>query len=158
MSRKQKILESLEITDIADKGKGLGRYNDQVVFVDGAIPGEVVTVRVTKKRRNYLEARVIEKIEESPYSTNPFCSHFYDCGGCKWQHFDYQKQVSFKENSVHRAFEKIGKIEPEEWLPVIPASETKFYRNRLDFAFSYYFNSNKATFSMWCVCGNISTG
>jgi len=78
------IIEQLEIIDIADEGRSVARYNDLVVFVTGAVPGDIVDARVTRSKRNFIEAKVVKIIKPSADRILPFCKHFGTCGGCKW--------------------------------------------------------------------------
>jgi 23S rRNA (uracil1939-C5)-methyltransferase len=139
MGRRRKalpIIENLVITKAAAQGKSLGKYNDKVVFVNGVVPGDVVNVQVTKKRKSYLEARPTEILTYSTERSEPFCSHFGVCGGCKWQNMDYQFQLKYKEQQVVDQFTRIGHLEVANWLPIIPAPAIREYRNKLEFTFS----------------------
>jgi len=130
-------LERLEIIDIADDGKSVAKYNDLVVFVTGAVPGDIVDVRVIKKRRNYLEAKVINFHKYSDDRIKPFCKHFGVCGGCKWQSLSYEKQLFYKQKQVQECLQRIAKIDVEGIiLPIIPSVNTKYYRNKLEYTFS----------------------
>jgi 23S rRNA (uracil1939-C5)-methyltransferase len=139
MARKKKtltIIENLRIEKAASQGKSLGKHNDKVVFVSGVVPGDLVDVQVTKKRKSYLEAKAIKIHEYSEERSEPFCSHFGVCGGCKWQNMQYQFQLKYKEQQVIDQFTRLGDLEVKEWLNIIPAPETKNYRNKLEFTFS----------------------
>ena len=139
MGRRRKplpVIENLAITNAAAQGKSLGKYNDKVVFVSGVVPGDVVNVQITKKRKSYLEARVIDILTYSKERSEPFCSHFGVCGGCKWQNMDYQYQLKYKEQQVVDQFTRIGHLNVATWLPIIPAPAIKEYRNKLEFTFS----------------------
>ncbi|MFI3321367.1 MAG: 23S rRNA (uracil(1939)-C(5))-methyltransferase RlmD [Rikenellaceae bacterium] len=129
-------IESLEIVDIAAEGKSLGRYNDQVVFVPLTVPGDIVDVQICNKRRRFMEGYVLRFVEHSPLKCEPFCSNYGDCGGCKWQNLPYEKQLEFKQRQVNDQLTRIGKIELPEISPIIGSEATRYYRNKLDFAFS----------------------
>ncbi|MFW5754781.1 MAG: 23S rRNA (uracil(1939)-C(5))-methyltransferase RlmD [Marinilabiliaceae bacterium] len=136
-SRKNKpLLERLVIEDVAAEGKALGKVNDTVVFVPFAAPGDVVDVQVTKKRKRYYEGRPVRFHHLSENRTEPFCEHFGTCGGCKWQHLPYEKQLTFKQNEVMNNLRRIGKIELPKPRPILPSPEERFYRNKLEFTFS----------------------
>ena len=77
-------IDGLEITDIAAEGKSLGKYNDIVVFVPHAVPGDVVDVQINNKRRRFMEGYVVNFVKRSPIRVEPFCKHYGECGGCKW--------------------------------------------------------------------------
>ncbi|NMM48923.1 23S rRNA (uracil(1939)-C(5))-methyltransferase RlmD [Marinigracilibium pacificum] len=136
MARKRKIIESLEITGIADKGRGVGRTDNKVVFVDGAVPGDVVKVKVNKSKPSYAEGKVLETLSPSPFREDAFCEHFRLCGGCKWQDLSYEKQLEFKHNEVIEAFKRIGKVINAEVESPVPSEKTTFYRNKLEYTFS----------------------
>ncbi len=130
------ILEKVKITDIGSEGNALARVDNLVVFVPMLIPGDVVDIRVVRKRKKYLEGRVIRFHEYSPYRIKPLCSHFGICGGCKWQHLPYDLQLKYKEKQVRDNLMRIGKIDIPDMQPIIGSSDTFFYRNKLEYTFS----------------------
>ncbi len=131
------ILENIEITGVADKGRGVGRLADgRVVFVEHVALGDIVDARIVKKKPEFLEAYAIHYHKLSEDRVEPFCEHFSACGGCRWQHVNYSAQIHNKEQVVRDAISRIAKTEPFEFLPIIPCAETVFYRNKLEFAFS----------------------
>jgi len=137
MARKQITLPNIYIHGIADRGKGVGLSEEgMAVFVDGAVPGDVVDVFVQKKKGGFAEGRVETIVTPSPDRVEAFCAHFSICGGCKWQNLDYQSQLKHKQQVVDDALRRIGKIEVGEFLPILGAPETVFYRNKLEFGFS----------------------
>jgi 23S rRNA (uracil1939-C5)-methyltransferase len=140
MGRRRKkpiFIENLELTGIADKGKTVGRDEQgRVVFVQHAAPGDVVDVRVLRKRKGFMQGVVTNFHKYSEDRVEPTCAHFGKCGGCKWQHLDYDAQLRHKELVVKNALQRIGKVEIAEELPILPALETTFYRNKMEFAFS----------------------
>jgi len=137
MARKQFSLPNIYIHGIADRGKGVGRTEEgMAVFVDGAVPGDVVDVFVQKKKGGFAEGRVERIVTPSPDRVEAFCEHFAICGGCKWQNLDYKAQLHHKQQVVDDALRRIGKIEIGEFLPILGAPETVFYRNKLEFGFS----------------------
>lgn len=121
---------------MADKGKAVGRYEDQVIFVDGAVPGDVVDVLVLKRKKGFLNGRTINFHTYSPDRIDPLCEHFGVCGGCKWQHLAYETQLSHKQQTVKDALERIGKIDTADMKPIMGCESTEFYRNKLEFSFS----------------------
>ena len=137
MAKKQIILPNVPIHGIADRGKGVGRTDDGLtVFATGAVPGDVVDVFVQKKRRGHAEGLVERIVTPSSDRVTPFCEHFSVCGGCKWQNLDYEAQLRHKQRVVEDALLRIGKIEVGEFLPILGADETTYYRNKLEFGFS----------------------
>ncbi len=130
------IIENLEIIDATNEGISLGKYNNAVVFVPHLIPGDIADVKVIKKKRNYYTAQTIELKQKSPYRVEPVCKHFGVCGGCKWQHMDYAKQLEYKQKQVFDAFTRIGKLDFEKINDIIGSEDIYYYRNKLDFAFA----------------------
>jgi len=135
--------ENVEIVDISSEGKGIGKVNGIVCFIEFAIPGDVVDVQITKKKSNYREGKIIRHHTLSAKRTIPVCSHFGVCGGCKWQNMSYDSQLFFKQKYVTDAIERIGHIPLSvasgstlELLPIIPSKEQFHYRNKLEYTFS----------------------
>lgn len=121
---------------MADEGKAVSRHEGLVVFIDKAVPGDIVDVIVKKKHKSYLEAEVVKLVQPSASRIDPFCKHFGICGGCKWQHLDYSAQLQFKFKQVSDALQRLGKIENPPMLPIIGSEDIRYYRNKLDFSFS----------------------
>lgn len=135
--RRKEIVEKVEITSIADKGRGVGRASDgRVLFVQKVAPGDIVDVEITRRKPDWAEGVAIHYHRLSPFRVEPFCEHFGLCGGCRWQHVDYLDQIRFKEQMVREALQRIGKVEPRAFLPIVPAEKTTYYRNKVEFAFS----------------------
>jgi len=134
--QKNALLEQLEITDYAAEGKSLARIEGKVIFVSGAVPGDVVDVQLNKNKKDWAEGRAIKIHQLAPDRLEPFCQHFGNCGGCKWQMLPYQKQLQFKQQEVEQNLRRIGKVEDAEFLPIIGSDETVAYRNKLEFSFS----------------------
>jgi 23S rRNA (uracil1939-C5)-methyltransferase len=130
------LLERLEITDIAAEGKSLARMDNMVVFVPHTIPGDIVDVQVTKKRKRYMEGYPVFFHRHSSMRAEPFCAHFGECGGCRWQHLPYPEQLKYKEKQVTDQFERIGRIPIGEKLPILASGQNTNYRNKLEFTFS----------------------
>ncbi len=126
----------VEIVDIATEGKSIARVNDLVVFVKGAVPGDVVDLQVIRKRKSYQEAIVTKYISYSKLRQEPICEHFGTCGGCKWQNLPYTEQLKFKEKQVVDALSRIAKLHIERTDPIMGSAKTEFYRNKLEFTFS----------------------
>jgi 23S rRNA (uracil1939-C5)-methyltransferase len=124
------------VEDAAFEGKTIARLDGFVIFVDGAVPGDTVKIRILRTKKNYAEAKVVVVEKPSPYRVEPRCSHFGSCGGCKWQHVDYSMQLRFKERQVVDAFERIGGLSNPHVLPIIGADEIFFYRNKMEYSFS----------------------
>jgi 23S rRNA (uracil1939-C5)-methyltransferase len=138
MSRKMKnkVITNLLIERIASEGKCLGHHEEKVVFVTGVAPGDVVDVRITKGKSSFMEGEPVNFHEYSKERIEPFCSHFGTCGGCKWQHINYDLQKTYKRQQVLDQFQRIAKVEMPEVLPTLGSEKTRYYRNKLDFTFS----------------------
>ena len=136
MLQKGSVVENIEITDIGSEGKALGRFENFVIFVEDAVPGDFADVLIYRKKKNFAEGRAVNIIKPSPDRVEPFCEHFGVCGGCKWQHLSYEKQLEFKQRNVVDALERIGKMELPDIMPILGSSKTKHYRNKLEYTFS----------------------
>ncbi|SFB19158.1 23S rRNA (uracil(1939)-C(5))-methyltransferase RlmD [Algoriphagus aquimarinus] len=138
MSRKMKnkVITNLLIERIASEGKCLGHHEEKVVFVTGVAPGDVVDVRITKGKSSFMEGEPVNFHEYSKERIDPFCSHFGTCGGCKWQHINYDLQKTYKRQQVLDQFQRIAKVEIPEVMPTLGSEKTRYYRNKLDFTFS----------------------
>lgn len=139
MARKKKelpLLEKVTITDVAAEGKAVAKVNELVIFVLYVVPGDVVDLQVKRKKNHYAEAVAVKFHEKSPLRTEPFCSHFGVCGGCKWQCLSYEEQLKYKQKQVFDNLTRIGKVELPEFRPILGSEKTRFYRNKLEFTFS----------------------
>ena len=122
---------------MADKGKGVGRDPEgRVVFVERTVPGDVVDVRIVKKKKGYFDGFPTHYHKYSEDRIEPFCEHFEVCGGCQYQNLAYDTQIKHKEIVVRDALRKLAKTEPKEFFPIIPCEERRYYRNKLEFTFS----------------------
>lgn len=139
MSRKKNrhpVYERLTIADVAAEGKAIARLNEMVIFAANCIPGDVVDIRITQKKKNYAEGNPIFFHEYSPLRIPAFCSHFGICGGCKWQSLPYDKQLEFKHKQVIDQLQRIGHLELPEVNPILGSAKTIHYRNKLEYTFS----------------------
>lgn len=138
MRKKNKpvVLENLLITGYAAEGKTLARQDGKVIFISGAAPGDVADVMLTKSKKDWAEGRAVQIKEYSKERVTPFCKHFGVCGGCKWQMLPYEKQLAYKQQEAEQNLKRIGKTGLPELLPIIGASDTVHYRNKLEFTFS----------------------
>jgi 23S rRNA (uracil1939-C5)-methyltransferase len=130
------FIEGLVIEKMASEGKSMGKYNDKVVFVPNTIPGDIVDVQVTKKRKNFLEGYVAFFHKHSDIKVAAFCEHFGVCGGCKWQNLPYEEQLAFKQQEVMDHLKRLGNVEVEQYYDILGSEKTQFYRNKLEFTFS----------------------
>ena len=107
-----------------------------VLFVEFAVPGDVVDVKVFKKKKNFMEGYTIRTVTPSPKRLKPFCPHFGICGGCKWQPLPYDMQLEAKRQQVYDQLVRIGHLEVPEIRPTLPSELTEYYRNKLEFTAS----------------------
>ena len=126
------------ITTLAFGGQGLGRLDDFVVFVNGAVPGDVVRAVVTRTKKRYAEARLIEIVQPSPDRRDAVCRHFGTCGGCRWQNLDYAVQLRYKEQQVRDSLERLGGLNGFEMRPIIGMEHPWRYRNKVEFSIGEY--------------------
>jgi 23S rRNA (uracil1939-C5)-methyltransferase len=135
--KKDRIVENVKITGIADKGKSVGRDAEgQVVFVENAAPGDVVDVRIYRQKNGFLEGIPTKFHSLSADRTEPFCAHFDLCGGCKWQHITYESQLFHKQVQVENAFKHLAKVPVETFEPILPCLNNTYYRNKVEYTFS----------------------
>lgn len=131
------ILKDLTVIDAGAKGKAVAKAEDgRVVFISNAIPGDVVDVQTTKKRKAYFEGKAIHFSTLSDKRVEPVCQHFGTCGGCKWQHMGYEHQLFYKQNEIENNLKRIGKVELPEITPILGSAAQYFYRNKMEFSFS----------------------
>lgn len=125
----------VEIEGVAYKGKGISRVDGMVIFVPGTLPGDIVDVRITKKKKNYAEAIVIQRVKDSKQRITPFCSHAETCGGCTWQHADLAAQRKFKTEHVKEAIIHNSGLESDCVREIIGCEHTLGYRNKMEYSF-----------------------
>lgn len=139
MGRRNKNKEyfDVEVIDAGAKGKSIGKTPDgKVIFIANAVPGDIVDVQTTKKRKAFLEGKAINFKKYSDKRVAPSCIHFGTCGGCKWQFMDYKWQLFYKQKEVENNLKRIGKVELPEISPILGSKEIYFYRNKMEFSFS----------------------
>ena len=134
---RRQIFENIEIVDAGAKGKTIGKAPDgRVIFLTNAVPGDIVDVQTTKKRKAYFEGTAINFHSHSDKRTEPQCQHFGVCGGCKWQNMAYEHQLFYKQKEVENNLKRIGHLELPEIDPIIGSSKQYYYRNKMEFSFS----------------------
>ncbi|MCM1504466.1 MAG: 23S rRNA (uracil(1939)-C(5))-methyltransferase RlmD [Muribaculum sp.] len=139
MSRKRKelpVLEQVEISDVAAEGNALARVDGMVVFVPFGAPGDIVDIKLTKKKKNYADGRVTVIHKPSELRVIPKCEHFTVCGGCRWQHLPYEFQLSCKQRQVEDAITRIAKVDAPQISPIIGSDNIWEYRNKMEYTFS----------------------
>lgn len=127
------ILEGVKIEAVAAEGKAVAHVNDMAVFVPFVVPGDIVDLRIRKKRKNYAEAEVVRFVEYSPLRVKPVCKHFGVCGGCKWQNLPYDEQLKAKQQQVFDQLTRIGKVELPKFLPILGSEKIYEYRNKTEY-------------------------
>ncbi len=134
--KKNPVLTAVQVESYAAGGKSIARVDGKAVFIEGAVPGDVVDVRLSKSKKDWAEGKAIRFHAYSNDRETAFCSHFGVCGGCKWQMLPYAKQLVYKQEEVEQQMKRIGKVELPEMQPIAGAQETRHYRNKLEFTFS----------------------
>lgn len=134
--KKNPVWEQLEVTGYAAGGKSIARVEGKVIFIEGAVPGDVVDVRLSKNKKDWAEGKAIRIHSHSSDRVVPFCEHFGVCGGCKWQMLPYAKQLQYKQEEVEQQMRRIGKVNLPPMLPIVGSALTTHYRNKLEFTFS----------------------
>lgn len=135
--RSRLTFENVEVIDAGAKGKSVGKAPDgRIIFLSNAVPGDVVDVMTTKKRKAFFEGVATNFHTLSKRRTTPQCEHFGVCGGCKWQHMAYEHQLHFKQKEVENNLKRIGNLELPETTPILGSKEQYFYRNKMEFSFS----------------------
>lgn len=132
----KKFLQNIQVIDIAEEGKGVGKSDDLVIFIDKAVPGDIVDVELLRRKKKFYEGKIQNLVKPSEHRTEPFCEHFGVCGGCKWQHLTYEAQLQFKQKSVSDALQRLGKVDVSDMEPILGSAESRYYRNKLEYTFS----------------------
>lgn len=122
---------TLTIDRLGINGEGIGRLDGLTVFVEGALPGEQVDVRLYEKRKTYARAEIVKILNSSPNRTNAPCALYGKCGGCQLMHLQYEQQLIAKQQRVLDALIRIGKLDAIEVLPCIPSPAPLSYRNKI---------------------------
>ncbi|AXT55715.1 23S rRNA (uracil(1939)-C(5))-methyltransferase RlmD [Aquimarina sp. AD1] len=139
MARKNKrqVFENIEVIDAGAKGKSIAKAPDgKIIFLNNAVPGDVVDIQTTKKRKAFYEGTATTFHKKSDKRVQPLCSHFGTCGGCKWQFMGYEHQLNYKEQEVINNLTRLGKIELPEVTPILGSEDQFLYRNKMEFSFS----------------------
>jgi 23S rRNA (uracil1939-C5)-methyltransferase len=136
MAKKVEILNHLLVENYAAEGKSLARINGKVIFIEHVVPGDVVNVKLTKNKKDWAEGKLLSVEKFSDERVEPFCMHFGVCGGCQWQMLPYEKQLAYKEQQVKDNLSRIGKLSLPPSNPIIGASKTRYYRNKIEYTFN----------------------
>ena len=135
-----KIVE-LNVIDLAFDGKAVAKMDGKVVFLNAGLPGETVRARLTRSKRNFNEAIVLDILTKSDERIEPVCRHFSECGGCSWQDLKYSKQLEIKKNHVVSCIERIGGLENVLVKDVMASQDIFGYRNKMEFSFNVHSES-----------------
>ena len=131
------LIEGIEITGLGMKGKAVARKDDMVIFTENVIPGDVVDIKITKKKRKYMEGRVMQLVKPSDKRIEPFCSHSGTCGGCNWQVLPYDEQLTMKRQHVVDCLVRLGGLKDlPEVRPTLGSEKQRLYRNKVEYTFS----------------------
>ena len=130
------LLNDVEIVDAGAEGNAIARVDGMVIFVPFVVPGDVVDIKVFKKKKNYAEGRAIALKKPSPLRVDTACPHFGICGGCKWQTLRYDAQLKYKEQQVRDNLERLGHLDTSNMHPICGSDNIYYYRNKLEFTFS----------------------
>ncbi len=135
---------SVSIEKLTFGGAGLAKIDGQTVFVPGAIPGQKVTICITKNKGRYLESKIVKVTKRAMEEIQPRCQHFHDCGGCTWQNLPYDKQIDYKEQIVRETLEHLTPVDEDlrkqlggRVLKIIPSPQVFHYRNKLEMSFGF---------------------
>ena len=139
MARKRKelpLLKEVEIIDVAAEGKSIAKENEMVIFVPFGAPGDIVDIKIDRKKKSYAEGHIDRMVRPSDIRAEPRCEHFTVCGGCRWQHLPYEFQLKCKQKQVTDALERIAKVDLPEISPIKGSNEIWGYRNKMEYTFS----------------------
>ena len=134
--KQPQYIEDVEIIDAGAEGMSIAKPEEKVVFIPFGAPGDIVDLQVFKKKSNCFDGKILNIKKESDKRVKPVCQHFGLCGGCKWQHLDYQWQLYYKQKQIKDNFDRIGKIEYPEMMPILGCEKQFYYRNKLEYSFS----------------------
>jgi 23S rRNA (uracil1939-C5)-methyltransferase len=135
-NKKKIVLKDILVADYAAEGKSLARLDGKVIFLENAVPGDIVDIQLTKNKKDWAEGHVINFHQYASDRLQPFCSHFGICGGCQWQMLPYEKQLFYKQQQVAEHLKRIAKVPLPEMQPIIGADRQTGYRNKIEYTFS----------------------
>ena len=134
--KKNIVLENVLIEDYAAEGKSLARLDGKVIFIEHVVPGDVVDIKLTRDKKDWAEAIPLRIKSFSTDRVEPFCQHFGVCGGCQWQMLPYEKQLLYKQQQVKETLQRIGKVELPALLPILGTTQSRYYRNKIEYTFA----------------------
>ena len=134
--KQPQFINNVEIIDAGSEGLSIAKPEEKVVFIPFGAPGDIVDIQVFKKKSNCFDGKIVNIVKESDKRVKPVCQHFGLCGGCKWQHLDYQWQLYYKQKQVKDNLDRIAKIEYPEITPILGCEKQYYYRNKVEYSFS----------------------
>ena len=134
--KQPQFINNVEIIDAGSEGMSIAKPEEKVVFIPFGAPGDIVDIQVFKKKSNCFDGKIVNIVKESNKRVKPVCQHFGLCGGCKWQHLDYQWQLYYKQKQVKDNLDRIAKIEYPEITPILGCEKQYYYRNKVEYSFS----------------------
>ena len=134
--KKLPLIEKIRITDIGARGKAIARIDNFVTFVSNGLPGDIVDLQITRRKKSFQEGKVVRFHERSELRTEPFCKHFGHCGGCRWQDLKYTEQLHYKQQEVTENLKRISQLELPDVNTIKASVCERYYRNKLEFSFS----------------------
>ena len=134
--KQPQFINNVEIIDAGSEGMSIAKPEEKVVFIPFGAPGDIVDIQVFKKKSNCFDGKIVNIVKESDKRVKPVCQHFGLCGGCKWQHLDYQWQLYYKQKQVKDNLDRIAKIEYPEITPILGCDKQYYYRNKVEYSFS----------------------
>ncbi|MDD7277457.1 MAG: 23S rRNA (uracil(1939)-C(5))-methyltransferase RlmD, partial [Bacteroidales bacterium] len=134
--KQPQFINNVEIIDAGSEGMSIAKPEEKVVFIPFGAPGDIVDIQVFKKKSNCFDGKIVNIVKESDKRVKPVCQHFGLCGGCKWQHLDYQWQLYYKQKQVKDNLDRIAKIEYPEITPILGCQKQYYYRNKVEYSFS----------------------
>jgi 23S rRNA (uracil1939-C5)-methyltransferase len=133
---RQVLFENVELIAGGGEGHAIAKIAGKVIFVKYGAPGDVVDIRIVGRKKKFSIAKVLKIHQASEVRTPHFCEHYGLCGGCRWQHINYAAQLELKNQWTLDCLQRIGKIEVQEYLPIVGSDEQQFYRNKMEYTFS----------------------
>ncbi|MBR0261283.1 MAG: 23S rRNA (uracil(1939)-C(5))-methyltransferase RlmD [Selenomonadaceae bacterium] len=123
----------IKIHGLGSSGEGVGKLDELIIFVEGALPDEEVLAEIETVKKNYAVGRLVEVVKKSSERVEPFCPLYKNCGGCQLQHLSYPAQLKWKRQQVVDAIERIGKIDSAEIFNTLGMKNPLRYRNKMQF-------------------------
>lgn len=135
--KQNQLFTEVLVIDAGAKGKSVAKAPDgRIIFLENAVPGDIVDAQVFRKRKSYYDATAVKFHHLSEKRQDPLCQHFGHCGGCKWQDMSYENQLFYKQKEVENNLKRLGGVQIPELMPILGSKKEYFYRNKMEFSFS----------------------